>query len=304
MRPHPLDADSLDRLLSGRTAPDDAPPGLVPVAELFRAASGPATREELGREGEIVAAGAAAVRASSVPTPCPRRRSPMLAKLLSAKFAAAAAVAALGAGTAAAAATGSLPTQSSHASPHAAKGLATAEAHQTTTTAPAGTGGAPNSHDTFGLCTAYLAHGSGSGPSASAPPFQALVAAHGGASGTATYCQAVVAAHHPGAAPTSTTPPSTTAEPNTGTEPTTATEPTTGPATNGSGAREGAPVNPGPPATAGSSASHAPVVTPNRGGTGTANSASGGASGAGTSRAGTVGSAASSAGSGNASGHP
>ena len=201
MRQHALDDDSLDRLLSGRIPPDDAPPGLSSVAALFCVASGPATAEELDREAEVVTAGALAIRNSRTQSASLKRRSPMLAKMISAKFAAAAAVAVLGAGTTAAAATGNLPTQRLH-SVHAHHAHLASRHHSTIGTIPAGSASA--GHSPFGLCTAFLASAQRSGRNASAPPFKALIAAHGGLAGTTTFCRAFVAAHHPGTSPTST----------------------------------------------------------------------------------------------------
>jgi hypothetical protein len=43
----PLDADTAERLLSGRLDPDDAPPGYAEVARLLRAAAAPAAPAEL-----------------------------------------------------------------------------------------------------------------------------------------------------------------------------------------------------------------------------------------------------------------
>ena len=43
----PLDADTAERLLSGRLDPDDAPPGYAEVARLLRAAAAPADPAEL-----------------------------------------------------------------------------------------------------------------------------------------------------------------------------------------------------------------------------------------------------------------
>jgi hypothetical protein len=199
----------------------------------------------------------------------------MLAKLLPAKLAAAAVVAVLGAGTAAAAMTGSLPIQTSNASPHAKTGLATATsqlptntratiattitttsasttADQTTTTtastslttAPTGTGpvaGMANGNATFGLCTAFLARSGGSGKDSSTA-FKSLIAATGGSvSATTTFCKTYVADNHPGRTTTTTTAPTSS---------TTAT------------------TKPGKPASPGQSSSHVPVSIPSPNGDG------------------------------------
>lgn len=104
----PLDENTVDRLLAGRIAPEDAPAGFDRIAGLVRAASGPTSPAEISREAMVVAAVAEAAR--SYPSTAPRtpRRKSMLAKLLTAKAAAAVAALTLSAG-AAAAATGNLP---------------------------------------------------------------------------------------------------------------------------------------------------------------------------------------------------
>jgi hypothetical protein len=279
----PIDDSTADRLLSGRLSPHDAPPGYAALAAMIQAATGPANPAELARETAIVAAGVAAVVAAPGPLPAVARRKSMLAKLLSAKVAAVAAVAVLGAGTAAAAISGSLPTQTSHASSHAKPGLTTATSHLPTastsghastanastskTGATSSTGpvaGMANGQATFGLCTALLAgsnsHATSNTSSGqdSSTAFKALIAAHGGSVSTATtFCKSYVATNHPGNTPTST----------------------------GKPANAGKPASTGKPPTAGDSASHASATTPNSGGTNTAGSASGGASNAGSANA-------------------
>ena len=58
----PLDADTAERLLSGRLDPDDAPPGYADVARLLHAAAGPAEEAELSGEAAAVRAFDAAQR--------------------------------------------------------------------------------------------------------------------------------------------------------------------------------------------------------------------------------------------------
>lgn len=305
--------DTYDRLLSGRLSPLDAPESLRGVAALFEAAAGPAAPQELARKSQVVAAATAEVLSSLPPLqPIPTRSRTVLSKILTAKFAAAATLAAFGLGTAAAAATGSLPGQTSNAGIHAATSLATASHQQ-----PLGGGGsthAPSSgntangsipstgraniHAQYGLCTAFLGTGNtqtntGGGSSPSSPPkynsaaFKALIAQNDGVAGTTTYCQGVVS-NHPGAAGT------------TGTgKPADAGNPVTAPGV-GKPTDPGKPSNAGtPPGAVGSSHGQAPVSSPNSGGTGTA----GTASGEGISIAGTASNGASSAGSGNATAH-
>jgi hypothetical protein len=64
MTPLPLDGEMAERLLAGRVALEDAPPGYGPVLRLFDAASADSSAEELERETEAVAAFAQAVRSS------------------------------------------------------------------------------------------------------------------------------------------------------------------------------------------------------------------------------------------------
>jgi hypothetical protein len=247
MHGNPIDKATADRLLAGMVSPEDAPRGYAGLAAMIQAATGPASPTELAREAAFVAAGVAAVTSTSATVPALARRQSMLAKLLSAKLAAAAVIAVLGAGTAAAAMTGSLPTQTSNASPHAKTGLAIATSHlptgtaattitttstststttnQTTTTtnqtatatgstssttAATGTGpvgGMANGNATFGLCTAFLA-GSGSSGKDSSTAFKTLIAANGGSvSATTAFCKTYVASNHPGHTTTTTTAP-------------------------------------------------------------------------------------------------
>ena len=52
----PLDADTAERLLSGRLAPDDAPPGYADVARLLQAAAAPPDQVELTGHAAALAA--------------------------------------------------------------------------------------------------------------------------------------------------------------------------------------------------------------------------------------------------------
>ena len=104
--PPALDGDSAERLASGRTAPDDAPPGYEGVASLLHSLASAAGPEPKG-EAETVAA-MAAVLAHTTPTSLSsRRRQSMITKLVPAKVAAVAVGALLSTGAAAAA--GALP---------------------------------------------------------------------------------------------------------------------------------------------------------------------------------------------------
>jgi len=290
----PFSEDVAERLLSGRMPVADAPADCRGVAALFETAAGSPVPAETAHRAAVVgaalaaygvAAGQPAVLANSSP-----RRPSMLSKLLTAKAAAAATVAVLGLGTAAAAMTGSLPTQS-QGSQHAVIGLATASSNSgstgqgnsshgnnSTSSGSAGASGMANTNAQFGLCTAFLAHHPSSPyssvPADSAPPFKALMGTKS-VGDTVIACKATIAAHN------------------------TSTGANTGSDTNGKPS-----TGTGKPANAGPSNSEPPVSTPNSGGTGTADTASGGASSAGTgTTAGTDSSGASTTGSGNATGH-
>lgn len=278
--------DVAEQLLNGRLPAQGAPATHSGMAALFEALRSPATAAELSAQTSIVAAMVAEVQttAPSLTGPVTQRRRRVLSKILTAKVAAAATVAAFGLGTAAAAATGSLPGQTSHANSHASHGLAIASSHTAAGTTngkghPSGSAGSSspsgisptgpaNSQAQFGLCQAFLAaqNTSSSNPSTSPPQynstaFKALIRQNGGSvSGTTTYCKGVV---KPGKPSTSSDTGTSSGQP-----PLSSGKPTSTP-----GANHGNP----------------PVNTPNSGGTSTADSASGGAS---------------SAGSGNATTHP
>jgi hypothetical protein len=171
----PFDSSTAERFLAGGVAPEDAPPGLRDVAMLVQAAKPPASAGGGAVEDQMVAAFAGAVR-----TPVGTSgnvyegKKRMLTKLLSAKAAAIAgiaAVAVLGGGAAAAAA-GSLPApvQSAvssglthvgisvphpnrHASPHAGLGAGNAKGQGS---AP-GNSGPASTADAYGQCTAWAA---------------------------------------------------------------------------------------------------------------------------------------------------
>lgn len=301
-REPPFSEEMADRLLSGQVPVSDAPPALRGLAALMEtAASGPVA-EETAHKATVVAFAAAAVEAAgtvhshsqaSQAAPTSGRRS-MLSKLLTAKAAVGATALALGLGTAAAAATGALPTQ--HANSHADAGLAIAASSQSGTNgnsnghgknsnAANSTGAANNPHAQFGLCTAFMQHhptsSSPSVPSDSSKTFKALIAnpAHSGLASTWTYCQGVIAQH---SATTDTGDTADTPDQN---------------GTDQPGGTGNKPSNAGPPS------STPPVSTPNSGGTGTAGTASDGASSGGTTTAGGASGGASTSGSGNARGN-
>ncbi len=110
MRKIRLDEDTAERLLRGKLAPEDAPPGYGHLASLIKAARSPASDAEMAGADRAGAAMSHALRVGSgISSPLNRRKS-MLGKLLSAKVIAGVAAASLIGGTAAAAATGSLPS--------------------------------------------------------------------------------------------------------------------------------------------------------------------------------------------------
>ena len=260
-RDTPFSDETADRLLSGRLPASDAPDTCRGVASLFEAATGAPTHGETAQKAIVIAAAMAAMEVgapvhSAAITPISRRRS-MLSKLLTAKAAAAATVAALGLGTAAAAATGALPIGTTNSHANAGLAIATSSSSgtnngssgQAKNSGANSTGAADNPHAQFGLCTAFLAHHPASASPASSVPsdqsktFSALISNHGGLAGTAAYCQTVVST-------TTTTAGSGDSTDHNG---------------NGNGNNSGGH---GKPAGAGK-----PVSTPNSGGTGSGNSA-------------------------------
>jgi hypothetical protein len=291
-RDTPLNDETADRLLSGRLPALDAPEPYRGLASLFEAAAGAPTPQETAQGATVIAAAMAAMEAatpvhSAAKTPISRRRS-MLSKLLTAKAAAAATVAALGLGTAAAAATGALPIGTTNS--HSSSGLAIATSSSSGTNSgnskghannsgTNSTGAANNQNAQFGLCTAFLAHHPASVTPATSVPsdnsktFSALISNHTDLAGTIAYCQTVMS--------------------------TTTTHAGPGDSTDNNGTDN----NSGKPADAGKPSSTPPVSTPNSGGTGTADTASGESSSTGTGTAGTSSNGASGAGSGNPTGH-
>jgi hypothetical protein len=88
--PLPLDPQTAERILAGSVSPADAPPGYADVARVMLAVAGPPAPAELAGEVEAVALLAAELRAGDHSlTPAPRRSS-VLSRTLTARFAAAA----------------------------------------------------------------------------------------------------------------------------------------------------------------------------------------------------------------------
>jgi hypothetical protein len=280
MRLTRLDPETARRLVDGRVAPDDAPPGYSGVAELLAAARGAASESDQVRnvreEDTVSAMQAIVLERLDTPTITPRRRH-MRKKVLAAKTAAATTVVLLGAG-AAAAATGALPASSVLSkigiSAPGNHGHANT-AGQSTAAANNGTKGAAN--DTVN------SNRQGKGPNPNAYPglCHAQIASGGNANQNSILksdkinCQGV-------------TPPGGGADTNSGTD-------------QPSGQPSSTPV--GPPS------STPPVITPNHGDAGSSastNSSTGLNTAAGTEggASSTTGSGAASAGGGNASSHP
>jgi hypothetical protein len=185
----------LDALLSGNPAPEDAPAGLRPVAEVLAALQASPDASELAGWGRALAAFREAPGAPGTSRrKTPLRRTTLISTLLSAKLAAAAAAAAAAAvgGAAVAAYTGSLPAPLQKVA-HEVIGAPSARP-----TPPAPASGQPVGPDAsgspaYGLCTAYD-HG---GLSQHSVAFRNLVNAAGGKAKVAAYCASVTS---PGAA--------------------------------------------------------------------------------------------------------
>lgn len=200
-RPQRIDQDTAERLLGGLPATlQEAGPLAVPLA----AARAPAMAQELAGEQTALAAFQAAAHLDD-PVPQPRRPSMLkttLAKLLTVK---AAAVAALGVGgVALAASTGVVPTPlgSTPTTPPASH----APAAPTTTPSHPAAGGSSHaapSPSLRGLCKAYAKVAANPGKTLSNPAFTALINAAGGAKHVNAYCATLTpnsaASSHPGA---------------------------------------------------------------------------------------------------------
>lgn len=314
--------DAAERLLTTHLAPADAPASYHGVNTLFEALRAPGSSAELANQNQVVAAMATEVLKTTQPLgAATRRRRPVLSKILTAKVAAAATIAAFGVGTAAAAVNGALPGQTSNANSHAQSGLTVAASHTAAgTSSNSSTGdttgsasgsvtnsvtnsgsvtnssssssipatGPANIHAQFGLCQAFLAgqNSSSTSSSTSNPPQY-----------SSTAFQALIAQNGSVSATTTYCHGVVTAH-STGTAQANSTS-TGKPANVGRSAS-----SPGrPTSTPASTHGNAPVSTPNHGGTNTAGTASGGASSSGSSTANTASGGASSAGAGNSSNH-
>lgn len=229
-----IDDETVERLLTGALAPDDAPPAYSSVARLFEIAAGPPTDTELAAEESVLAAAMAALTVPPASGPVPSPRKPKIRKLLTAKATVLVATLALGASAAAAATTGNLPsgaqTAVSNALAHVdisvpkpnkhANANATASTHGKSGKSGdhQAAGNGPSANADFGLCTAFMAgpdqqanpHAGDSSHSGkdSSTAFTALMlkASDAGQSTTA-FCQSVIAGHPNG---TDTSEPPTT----------------------------------------------------------------------------------------------
>lgn len=195
-----IDRGTAERLLAGAAAkPQD---GLIVL--LLAGMRARAHPDELVGENAALAA----FRAANLgPVRQPRRRS-MLAKLLTLKAAAAAAVAITATGgVALAASAGVLPNPMSDGGAPAAKPSAHATG-KPSTTGKEKAGSAAPSPSLVGLCRAYAAEvGSNPGKALENPAFQVLITTAGSKADVAGYCDGVLAAHEaerttPGSAPT------------------------------------------------------------------------------------------------------
>ena len=192
---------AFEALLAGNLPPQDAAAGLRTAAEVIAGLTWAPVISELAGEASALAVFRGAAGRSAEPTRSRPRRHPLLTSLLSAKLAAAIAVAAvtLGGGAVAAAHT-QVPCQ-----PRCRR-----LAHNTIGAPPAHHSASPRAfrrpqqgpdasgHAAYGLCTAYAhlkAHGSAK---QKAVAFRNLAIAAGGAANVTAYCAGVA---HPGTSP-------------------------------------------------------------------------------------------------------
>jgi len=182
-------------LLEGNLLPQDAAGGLRTAAEVIAGLTGAPAISELAGEARALAVFRGAAGMSAEPARSRHRRHPLLTSLLSAKLAAAIAVAAvtLGGGAAAAAYTGALPASMQKLAHDTIGAPAARPAPSGSPVGPDATG-----HAAFGLCTAFAhlkAHGSAR---QKAVAFRNLATAAGGAANVTAFCAGVA---HPGTTP-------------------------------------------------------------------------------------------------------
>ena len=198
----PVGDPAYDAMLARILRPEEAPPGLAPVAEAFDALNAAPAHGGVTAEANALAAFRGLAGRPAETSPRPRRRRPVLTSLLSAKFAAAAAAAAVTLGSAAAAAAyaGKLPASVQNIAHDTIGAPKTPGAQPARPVAPQPT--KTPGRAAYGLCTAF-AHLKAHGRAAQrATAFRRLAAAAGGATHVSTYCAGVPhpGAAHPGAA--------------------------------------------------------------------------------------------------------
>jgi len=219
----PVGDPAYDALLDGTLPPEDAG-GVRPVAEVLAALNSAPAASELAAEASALAVFRGGIGRPAAPARPHRRRRPVLTSLLSAKFGATAAAAAVTlSGAAVAAYAGVLPASMQRLA-HDTIGAPSAPpgAHPAHPAIPVGPK-APGSA-AYGLCTAYAhlkAHGSAE---QKAVAFRNLAAAAGGAANVTAYCAGVP---HPAATPSGKQPTHPAGKP--------ATHPSHGPATHPAG---------------------------------------------------------------------
>jgi hypothetical protein len=161
-----LDVRTADRLLSGRVAPGDAPPGYAPIAQAVQQVMASPRAVDPAREAATLASVVRVLRSNSH-LQAPVRRRSLRARVLTVKAAAIGATMVFGV-TAAAAATDTLPAPVQRAVSDAAShvGVSIPKQHHhpnSNADGPQGTAGTAKGPDAtgsakYGLCTAY-AHG-------------------------------------------------------------------------------------------------------------------------------------------------
>ena len=201
----PLDPFAVERLLADPDTARDA--AEQDLASLFAALRAPAEPHELAREGEHLAAFAAA-RALGTPATTTRRKSVLTSVLATKTAVAAAAVAAVTAAGAAGAYTGALPDRLQNVA-HDTLGAPAGNAKSQRPDKTPKPDPSPSRSDkdgsvdatgsaAHGLCTAFAAGGLATTSTA----YRSLAEAAGGASSIEAYCAAVPAPAKPSAGPT------------------------------------------------------------------------------------------------------
>jgi hypothetical protein len=192
---------ALSALLSGGTIPPDAAAPLQHVADALAALRVAPTRDEATGKAAALAQFRQRVGVSYPPIRSRRRRPTLLSSLLSAKAAAATAVAVVGLGGFATAAFANALPSAAQRFAHDTIGAPSPHASNSPNAGHSGAPVGPNASGpaAFGLCTAY-AHATQHGTAAQkAVAFRNLEKAAGGAANVASFCASVP---HPGASAT------------------------------------------------------------------------------------------------------